>query len=100
MLELWIFYNYCIHVEIPSGTELYLLNLIYTEYAASESENITSIAWETNGNVTNFELLADGENIDIIMSFCFAMTYKQNIKGSTNSTLLALYSSPLVWWST
>lgn len=44
MLKLWIFYNYGTQVEIPSGTELHLLNLIYTAYAASETENIRSIA--------------------------------------------------------
>lgn len=44
MLKLRIFYNYRIQVEIPSGTELHLLNLIYTEYAASKTENIRSIA--------------------------------------------------------
>lgn len=38
MLKLWILYKYWIEVEIPSGTELHLLNLIYTEYAASETE--------------------------------------------------------------
>lgn len=73
MLKLWLFYNHCIQVEIPSGTELHLLNLIYTEYAASETENIRSVAWETNGNLTNSELLADRDNI---MSFCFAKPYK------------------------
>lgn len=69
MLKLWIFYNYRMHVEIPSGTELHLLNLIYPKHAASETENMRSIAWETNGNITNSELLADGENSDNILSF-------------------------------
>lgn len=93
MLKLWSFYNFCIQVEIPSDTELQLLNLIYTEHTASETENIRSIAWESNGNTTNSEMLADGENSDNIMSFCFAMAYKQNIKGSINSTLILLHLS-------
>lgn len=52
------------------------LNLIYIEYGGSETENIRTTAWETNGNLANSELLADRENSDNIMSFCFAKTYK------------------------
>lgn len=54
----------------------YLPNLIYTEYAASETENIRSTAWETNGNLTNSELLADRENNDDTMSFRFAKAHE------------------------
>lgn len=59
MLKLRLFYNYSIQVDIPNGTELYLINFIYIEYTASKTENIRTVEWETNGNLTNSELLAD-----------------------------------------
>jgi len=52
MLKLWILHNYWTEVEIPSGTELHLLNFIYTEYAASKTEkyqiNIIGDKWQHN----------------------------------------------------